>query len=144
MVVLKVNGNITIDEGVTVTACKSDEGYGGPKGFMIYCTGTLTNKGKISMTARGAKAEGQNVFLWENSDGSFEYVPAEGATGGASISVGRIGKESGNAGENGEGRQTGGGASGAAYAGDCSGQTAISGQGSSGTSYSGGTRWRRC
>ncbi len=76
-VVLKVEGNLTINEGVTVTACKSENGYGGPKGLFIYCTGTLTNNGTISMTARGAKAEGQNVYLWQNENGSYEYVPAE-------------------------------------------------------------------
>lgn len=82
MVILKVNGNMTINEGVTLTACKSDNGFGGPKGMMIYCTGTLTNNGTISMTARGARAEGQNVYLWKNQDGSYEYVPAIGAIGG--------------------------------------------------------------
>ena len=76
-VVLKVEGNLTINEGVTLTACKSENGYGGPKGLFIYCTGTLTNNGTISMTARGAKAEGQNVYLWQNENGSYEYVPAE-------------------------------------------------------------------
>lgn len=63
-VVLKVNWNLIINEGVTLTACKSDDGYGGPKGLMIYCTGTITNNGTISMTARGARAEGENVYLY--------------------------------------------------------------------------------
>lgn len=106
MVVLKVNGNLTIDEGVILTACKNDDGYGGPKGFMVYSTGTLTNKGTISMTARGAKAEGENVFLWGNLDGSYEYVPETGATGGTSVSVGKNVYRNGNDGKNGEGRQT--------------------------------------
>lgn len=85
MVILKVNGNLTINEGITLTACKSDDGYGGPKGMMIYCTGTLTNNGTVSMTARGAKAEGENVYLWQNLDNSYEYIPAVGATGGESV-----------------------------------------------------------
>ncbi len=34
------------------------------------------------MTARGAKAEGQNVYLFKNIEGNFEYVPAVGGTGG--------------------------------------------------------------
>lgn len=106
MVVLKVNGNLTIDEGVILTACKNDDGYGGPKGFMVYSTGTLTNKGTISMTARGAKAEGENVFLWGNLDGSYEYVPETGATGGTSVSVGKNVYRNGNDRKNGEGRQT--------------------------------------
>jgi len=106
MVILKVNGNLTIEEGITLTACKSDDGYGGPKGMLIYCTGTLTNKGTISMTARGAKAEGENVYLWMNSDGICEYVPAVGATGGESRRAGESQYYSGNAGNEGEGRQT--------------------------------------
>ena len=106
MVVLKVNGNLTINEGITLTACKSDNGYGGPKGLLIYSTGTITNKGTISMTARGAKAKGENVFLWENSDGSFEYVPAEGAKYGNTVRAIRNQSKKGEDGKNGEGRQT--------------------------------------
>lgn len=79
MVVLKVNVDLTINEEAKLTAYASKNGYGGPKGMMIYCTGTLTNNGTISMTARGAKAEGQNVYLWKNSDNSYEFVPAVGA-----------------------------------------------------------------
>lgn len=82
MVALKINGNLTIEEGITLTTCKSDNGYGGPKGMLIYCTGTITNKGTISMTARGAKAEGENIYLWQNEDESFEYIPAVGGAGG--------------------------------------------------------------
>lgn len=88
-VVLKVNGNLVINEGVTLTACKSDDGYGGLKGLMIYCTGTITNNGTISMTARGARAEGENVYLYENNNNTFEYIPAQGAKGGESLRKGR-------------------------------------------------------
>ena len=59
MIVLKVNGDLTIDEGTTLTAYASKNGYGGPKGMTIYCTGTINNNGTVSMTARGAKAEGK-------------------------------------------------------------------------------------
>ena len=76
MVILKIDGDLTVNSGITLTACKSDNGYGGPKGMMIYCTGTLTNNGTISMTARGAKASGQNVYLWQNLNGEYEYIPA--------------------------------------------------------------------
>ena len=130
MVVLKVNGDLTIEEGVTLTACKSDNGYGGPKGLLIYCTGTIINNGTVDMTARGAKAEGQNVYLWQNEDESYEYVPAVGANGGARKDSGI-----GNNGNDGVDRQTGGGASGG-------GRTyyhlGTGGAGASGTSYSGG------
>lgn len=87
MVIFKVNGNLTINSGITVTSCKSSSGYGGTKGMMIYCTGTLINDGTISMTARGAKAAGQDVYLWKNNDGSFEYIPALSGVGGASVSL---------------------------------------------------------
>lgn len=76
IVILKIEGNLIVNSGITLTACKSDSGYGGPKGMMIYCTGNLTNNGTISMTARGAKANGQNVYLWQNKNGEYEYIPA--------------------------------------------------------------------
>ncbi len=131
MVVLKVNGNLTIEEGVTLTACKSDNGYGGPKGLLIYCTGILTNNGTVDMTSRGAKAKGQNVYLWQNEDESYEYIPAVGANGGQRKTDGI-----GNNGNNGVDRQTGGGASGGGRHYINSG---TGGAGASGTSYSGGT-----
>ena len=53
----------------------------------IYCIGTLTNNGTISMTARGAKAEGQNVYLFKNLDGTYEYVPKEGGSGGKGVAT---------------------------------------------------------
>ena len=139
MIIVKVNGDLTINEGVTVTAYASEEGYGGPKGLFIYVTGTLTNNGTISMTARGAKAEGQNVYLFKNSDGSYEYVPKEGANGGERTSN-SIRWNPGNDGSNGINRQTGGVGSGAcgndksSYA-----NSGYGGAGASGTSYSGGT-----
>ena len=113
MVVLKVNGNLTIDEGVTLTAYASKNGYGGPKGMMIYCTGTLTNNGTINMTARGAKAVGQNVYLWKNTDGSYEYVPEDGSEGnGVDRATGKGAKGSGGGGEGAIGTSYSGGAGG--------------------------------
>ena len=113
MVVVKVNGNLTINEGVTVNPYYTE--YGGPKGFTIYVTGKLINNGTID-NSHGAKAEGQNVYLWKNSDGTYEYVPAEGAA----------------ATENGEGRQTAGGGKGST-------DDKNEGLGTAGTSYSGGS-----
>ena len=143
MVVLKVNGNLTINEGITLTACKSDDGYGGPKGMMIYCTGTLTNNGTVSMTARGAKAEGENVYLWQNLDNSYEYIPAVGATGGESVTKHENQSGNGINGYVGNGRQTGGGGSGATNASDAD-PIAVSGAGGNGTSYSGGAGGGGC
>ena len=126
MVIVKVNGDLTIDEGVTVSPYYTE--YGGPKGFTLYVTGKLTNKGTID-NSHGAKAEGQNVYLWKNTDGTYEYVPAVGGAGGNSRTSMEL---SGNAGKDGVNRQTGGGGSGGAY-------NANSGFGSAGTSYSGGS-----
>lgn len=132
MIVLKVNGDLTIDEGVTLTAYASKNGYGGPKGMTIYCTGTLTNNGTISMTARGAKAEGEDVYLWKNTDNTYEFVPAAGGTGGIIATSTSTG---GRPGSSGTGRTTGGGGSGAV------GQwrNPSTGSGAAGTSYSGGS-----
>ena len=147
MVVLKVNGDLTINEEAKLTAYASKNGYGGPKGMMIYCTGTLTNNGTISMTARGAKAEGQDVYLWKNSDNSYEFVPAVGASGADSAKIATSGfwggtfSAVGKAGNNSINRQTAGGGSGAAIA-NGSGSyvyNSKSGAGARGPSYSGGT-----
>lgn len=141
MVILKVNGNLTIEEGATLTAYNNE--YGGPKGMLVYTENTLTNEGTISMTARGAKAEGQNVYLYKNKDNTYEYVPKVGAIGGEA----KIARESqfvqGSAGNDGEGRQTGGGGSGSANGGDAD-PIVYSGVGSSGTSYSGGAGGGSC
>lgn len=121
MVVLKVNGNLTVNENVKLTTYGTE--YGGPKGLYVYVTGKLENNGEISMTARGAKAVGQNVYLYANQDGTYEYVPKLGAVG-----TGRTYGESGTAGT---GRATGGGGAGG-------GDKGTPGAGAQGTSYSGG------
>lgn len=113
MVVLKVNGNLTIDEGTTLTAYTSKNGYGGPKGMTIYCTGTINNNGTVSMTARGAKAVGQDVYLWKNSDDTYEYVPKDGSEGnGVDRATGKGAKGSGGGGEGAIGTSYSGGAGG--------------------------------
>ena len=126
MVIVKVNGDLEIDSGVTVGPYYTE--YGGPKGFTLYVTGKLTNKGTID-NSHGAKAVGQNVYLWKNTNGTYEYVPKVGGTGGGLSSNSY---KPGNSGDAGTGRGTGGGGSGAnGYF--------KSGSGSAGTSYSGGT-----
>ena len=140
MVILKVNGNLTINSNVTLTACKSANGYGGPKGLFIYVSGTISNNGMIDMTARGARAQGQDVYLWQNANNTYEYIPEVGANG--AISKGTVKYSyAGESGENGLSRQTGGGGSGAArgkksYLGDSNSR---GGAGTAGTSFSGGT-----
>ena len=82
MLVVKYHKNLTIDSGVTLTATNvEDLTY--KKGMYLCVMGELKNKGVISMTARGTyNLAGENVYLWKNTDGSFEYVPAVGADGG--------------------------------------------------------------
>lgn len=151
-VVVKVNGNLKVDENVTLTSCKNGSGYGGPKGMIIYCTGNLTNNGTISMTARGARATGEDVYLWKNANpienqSEYEFVPAVGGSGANARTYssssyadaapvykgydGGVGTQS---------RSTGGGASGGTLTNRAANKfTASSGRGGNGTSYSGGT-----
>lgn len=143
-IILIVNGDLTINNGVVLTACKSPTGYGGPKGFIIYCTGKITNNGTISMTARGAKAVGENVYLYENNDSTYEYVPSVGGIGGTSVNSNTIyeGQRPGIDGEDGTIRKTGGGGSGATWHWINAG--GYSGPGAAGTSYSGGAGGGGC
>lgn len=109
MVIVKVNGNLTINEDVYVGPYHTE--YGGPKGFMLYVTGTLTNNGIID-NSHGGYAIGQNVYLWKNANGEYEYVPAV---------------------NNETTRKTGNGGAGTRYGGG-----GTPGAGGTGTSYSGG------
>lgn len=134
-VILKVTGNLTVNMGVTLTTVGSN--YGGPKGLVLYCGGELLNNGIITMTARGAKATGQNVYLWQNEIENYEYVPATGATGGAAASsTSNNTAYNGKVGNNGTTRQTGGGGTGAMRTWK---YRTTSSAGGTGTSYSGGS-----
>lgn len=141
MLIVKYNGNLNIDTDRLITAQTRK------KGMFIYVAGELTNSGNISMTARGAKAEGQDVYLLKHDNGIYEYVPAVGTEGGIAVSAYKNSSKNGIKGNDGTDRKTGGGGSGYArargeiYAGSF-GLVAISassGTGSVGTSYSGGT-----
>ena len=138
MVIVKVNGDLTINNDVEIKPYSTR--YGGPKGFLLYVTGTLTNNGIID-NSHGAKAVGQNVYLWKRENGTYEYVPATGATGGAAQYVNwDDGNLQGEKGQNGimvAERALGGGGSGQAVRGDESGWVQ-SGAGGVATSYSGG------
>ena len=132
MVVVKVKGDLTVNEGVTVGPYYTN--YGGPKGFMLYVTGKLTNNGTID-NSHGAYAQAQNVYLWKNTDDTFEYVPAVGAAGGARVVNVKWASNPGRNGSTVNKRATGGGASGITYS-NWNSQTA--GAGGTGSSYSGG------
>lgn len=79
-VVLKINGNLTIEEGKTLTSVVSANK--GPKGMIVYCTGILDNNGTISMSSCGLSTNGENVYLYKKKDNSFVYVPQFGGIGG--------------------------------------------------------------
>ncbi len=134
-VVLKVKGNLEIQDEVTLTAITG--AYGGPKGLIVYCEESVTNNGTINMTARGAKALGQNVYLWKNANGTFEYVPTQGGAGGNSVSCNSWSDKEGIGGNKAPIRGTGGGGSGSCMS--QGGEPTTSGTGSAGTSFSGGT-----
>lgn len=137
MIVLKVNGDLNISGEVTAYSTI----YGGPKGMTVYCTGTLTNKGTITMTGKGAKASGQNVYLWRNASGGYETVPASGASGAGRryANNGKFNGKPGNDGSTIATRATGGGGAGSARDLVRQFSSAYSGAGGAGTSYSGGT-----
>ncbi len=136
MLVLKYNKNLTIGSGVVISPQVRK------KGMYVCVKGTLTNNGQITMTARGAVAAGQNVYLWKNLDNTYEYIPAVGGAGAARVSRASDGETPGIKGTNGTNRQTGGGGSGSA----CRWATATSysGAGAAGTSYSGGAGGGGC
>ncbi len=135
---VKYHGNLTIDPGVTVTATTFNN-LTYKKGMLLYVKGNLVNNGTISMTARGTYNQaGEDVYLWKNTDNSYEYIPAIGATGGATVSLTNAPSQSkaGLPGNSGSGRSTGGGGSGGVFN-NVSG-TSVSGAGGAGTAYSGG------
>jgi len=142
MVIVKYHGDVLIESGVTVTSVANEDGYGGPKGLYLCSTGTFENNGIISMTARGAKATGENVYLYSADRENWEYIPATGGAGGVGATI--TGNSSslyyaeGDDGKPGTGRGTGGGGAGALSIGGTS-KTNTSQPGTEGTSYSGGS-----
>ena len=72
-VVLKVNGNLTLDSGYTLTSVKSGTAVG--KGLFIYCTGTATINGTVNMSGVTCSAEGSGYGY------DFTYTKPNGETG---------------------------------------------------------------
>lgn len=135
MCIYKYMSNLTINTGVTVTPVVRK------KGFSIYVAGALNNSGVISMTARGATAVGMDLPLFQNTDGTVEFIPAIGGSGGLSVAA-TSANAYGKAGSNGQNRGSGGGGSGAVYTNGCGGSDGVygkSGAGGSGTAFSGGS-----
>ena len=135
--VVKYHKNLTIDKGVTVTATNVDN-LTYKKGMYLCVLGDVENNGTISMTARGTSADGENVFLWKNIDNTYEYIPANGASGIEERKTdSQIMKSTkGNDGTN---RETGGGGqSGAIINGNDGSWNSYIGSSTGGTSYAGG------
>lgn len=132
MLVVKYHGDLTIDEDVVLTAAVRK------KGMYVCVLGDLVNNGEITMTAKGADVEeGQNVYLWENIDSSYEYVPANGAEGLEAFQP-KYTRE-GNIGNEGTGRQTGSGGQGSAIINTLQGSIGSwIGKSTGGNSYAGG------
>ena len=139
MLVVKYHKNLTIDEGVTITATNvSNLTY--KKGMYLCVLGDLVNNGTISMTARGTyNCAGENVYLWKNNNNSYEYVPSEGAKGLSAYRIGTSYVKKGVNGNNGINRATGGGGQGAAITNGNNGSyNSYIGASTGGTSYAGG------
>jgi hypothetical protein len=136
---LIIGGHITIDSDVIFTPpyrCK---------GMIIYCN-VLSNNGNISMKARGAKGDGNDLYLCKIND-QYQIVPKNGALGAdrVDISAKWEGPWAANRGYNGIGRQTGGGANGAQGHGNGDHWSWIySMGGGDATSYSGGSGGGGC
>ncbi len=132
MLVVKYNGNVTVNAGVTLTAAARK------RGMFLYATGDITNNGTITMTARGASAAGQDVYLYKIDASTYDYVPAAGSAGGGGYPTTNSPSwwYTGYAGTAGSSRGTGGGGGGGVQGCDV---YVISGAGRAGTSYSGGT-----
>ena len=139
MVVVKIDGDLKINSGVTVSPYYKT--YGGPKGLFIIVSGKLECYGTIKNVV-GCNAEGQNVYLWKNNNNTYEYVPKYGSGGGTKVSFTGNNWQSANgkSGYNAKLRGTGGGGSGAVNSCYSNGN---SGSGANGTSYSGGAGRRR-
>lgn len=139
-VVLKVDGNLTINQDITIKSVTSTEGFGGPKGLIIYCKEVLNNFGIINMTGNGGLAKPQNIYICALRGGTFEFVPSTGATGSSgAIQLGVSGSKKAVSAQSAvsSSRATGGGGGGNAYVYAPNGQSATStgGNGANGTSY---------
>lgn len=132
MLIVKCHKNCNIDKNVIVMPQVRK------KGFVLYCGGDFVNYGTVSMTARGANAQGQELLIYGNNS-KYEIIPAIGALGGAKVG-GSSSTQNGTDGDTGIKRATGGGGAGGYY----SNKALYSGAGGAGTSYSGGTGGGGC
>lgn len=131
--VLKYWGNLQINHGVLFTPQVPK------RGMVVFVMGNLLNRGTISMTAKSTNAVGQDVMLWKNSDGTFEYVPGEVNNGAPrQTHAARGGGKPGLPGGIAIGRSCGGGGTGSIFSGADSSSTQIAGRGGNSSSWGGG------
>ncbi len=125
MLMARVEGDLTIPEGVSINANSRK------KGMVLYVEGDALIEGNINMDYRGANVRGQDLLIMRE-DGTEYIIPALGASGAPRISCANCDGQNGQWGTDGA---TGGGGSGGRgghlY-------TAYSGAGGAGTSFSGG------
>ncbi len=79
-VVLKVEGDLTLNEGYTLTSIMSSGKY--PKGIFIYCEGSFRNDGILSLRDCFCEALPQNLYLAKMNTGTYVTALASGGTGG--------------------------------------------------------------
>lgn len=131
MLVLKYE-QLIIDNNVIITPSIRR------KGMCIFAK-RIINNGIITMTARGANAIGDDIYLYKNDNNTYEIVPAIGAIGGLRTSPDVYSRTfPGKPGNNGVHRQSGGGGSGGCGISMPSTGRPYPGIGGTGTSYSGG------
>lgn len=131
MLICIVKGDLIVRSGITVTPTTRK------RGFFLFCTGIFSNFGNISMTARGASAVGQNVYIWCDKE-SFDFIPRSSIVARAAgvYIAASNGVVNGNKGSDGVNRLPGNGGSGSV--GSSWYGAATSGGGGLATSYSGG------
>ena len=77
-VLLKVEGDLIIEEGKTLTGVAS-------RGIIIYCGGKFSNFGTIDMNGKGCSSYTQDVFLYKQIMGNYITISASGENGGKGV-----------------------------------------------------------
>lgn len=137
MLILKFHKNLSIPYG------KIFRPQVRKKGMLVLCLGLMDVQGKVSMTARGAYAVGQNIYIARHNNTLYS-ISANGAYGGAQSYYYGNGSWAGSVGidgnsTNGTMQQTGGGGGGGGYSPWNNGYYTWISAGGQGTSFSGGS-----
>ncbi len=142
MCILKYKKNLSLGANVVLTPQVRKPG------FFVFVQGTLSTQStsNITMTAKGSTKAGQNVYIWQGADGTYDnyMVPAVGAAGAHAnrymVDCGTCGTNaSGSSGSTKGQRATGGGGGGALIYTNYGSGSSYGSAGSAGTSYAGGS-----